>query len=199
MAGDVSEYPELDRIVSGIRRGDEAAYSTLYRHTAGPLATFANSFLRDRRAAEDVVQQTFLELVRAAESISGDGRSLRAWLFRSARFNCLDELRRRRRRPEKPTAEIPETHQVAAVEGPTELDPELEAALRTLSERQRSLLVLRHVLGFSGDETAKVMKMTRAAAYAATARAQRRLERALSVESETDSAFLTTGEMEQLP
>ena len=137
--------------------------------------------LRDLGAAEDTVQQAFLELARAAPSIKGDGRSLRAWLYRSVRFSCLDEIRRRKRRPEQPTNHLPDRGVDDAV---LEGDPALQEALLRLGERHRSILVLRHVIGFSVDEIAQILDSNRTAIYAASSRAERRLRRELlSVES----------------
>ncbi|MCL1592748.1 MAG: sigma-70 family RNA polymerase sigma factor [Actinomycetia bacterium] len=173
----MSEYPELDRLVDGIRRRSDDAFTDVYTLTSGGLASFAYSMLRDRRLAEDAVQQAFLELVRSAHTIKGDGRSLRAWLFKSVRFNCLDEIRRRSRRPESLMAEAPDSSVVADELELTEIDPVLERALAELTERQRTLIALRHVVGLSGAEVATVMEMTRPAAYAATERAERRLRK----------------------
>ncbi len=163
---------DLDAWTDGIRRRSEDAFRAVYELVADDLASFATSLLRDRRAGEDAVQQAFLELVRSAADFKGDGRALRAWLFRSVRFNCLDELRRRRRRPESPTAELPESP-VASSE--LSEHPRLHDALATLSERQRSLVLLRHVSGLSGEEIGRVMGMPRTAVYAALGRAERKL------------------------
>jgi len=185
----VSEYPDLDALLGGIRHRSDAAFGDLYRLTGDALASFALSMLSDRQAAEDAVQQAFLELVKAAPTIKGDGRSLRAWLFRSVRYTCLDEIRRRRRRPETPTESIPEMADVHAEIQDPGLDPTLESALAELTEQQRSLIALRHVVGLSGSEAAEVMAMSRPAAYAATARAEKRLRRLLEdVESGRSSA-----------
>lgn len=184
----MSEYPELDDLVEGVRRRDNAAFAELHRITADGLASFAFSMLRDRRAAEDAVQQAFLELVRAAATIKGDGRSLRAWLFRSVRFTCLDEIRRRERHPESPSDSIPDKPHPAE-EDLGGLDPDLDEALSRLSERQRTLIVLRHVVGLSGSELAGVMEMSRPAAYAATTRAEKRLRKLLlGIESHDGTA-----------
>ena len=177
MFGPVSEYPELDRLVDGIRRRSDDAFTDVYTLTSGGLASFAYSMLRDRRLAEDAVQQAFLELVRSAHTIKGDGRSLRAWLFKSVRFTCLDEIRRRSRRPESLMAEAPDSAVVADELELSEIDPVLERALAELTERQRTLIALRHVVGLSGAEVASVMEMTRPAAYAAIERAERRLRK----------------------
>lgn len=171
----MSVYPQLDAIVDGVRRRSDPAFADLHRLTGDALASFAYSMLRDRRAAEDAVQQAFLELVKAAPTIRGDGRSLRAWLFRSVRFTCLDEIRRRQRHPETPTEILPETSSRPEELRMLGIDADLEIALAELTERQRTMLVLRHVSGMSGNEVATAMKMSRPAAYAALARAERRL------------------------
>ncbi|MCH8900271.1 MAG: sigma-70 family RNA polymerase sigma factor [Acidobacteria bacterium] len=172
----------LDEYVDGVRSRSEEAFSAVYALTANSLASYANGMLRDRLAAEDTVQQAFLELARAAPNLRGDGRSLRAWLYRSVRYSCLDEIRRRERRPEIVTDQVPDAGYRDEIDLP---DPALQAALLALSERQRSLLVLRHVVGLSGTQVAKAIGTNRTAVYAATARAERRLRQLLEgVESE---------------
>jgi RNA polymerase sigma-70 factor (ECF subfamily) len=170
-----------DQLVDGIRDRSDTAFTTVYQLLASDLISFANGMLRDRGAAEDVVQQAFLELARAAPTIEGDGRSLRAWLYRSVRFGCLDEIRRRKRHPEDPTERLPD----AGITDPMDLpDPALQAALMELNDRQRAIVVLRHVIGASFDDIAGVMGSNRTAMYAACARAERALERHLrTVES----------------
>lgn len=195
----MSEYPLLDGLVAGVRRRSDPAFSDLYRITSNALASFAFSMLRDHRAAEDAVQQAFLELVKAAPTIKGDGRSLRAWLFRSVRYTCLDEIRRRERHPETPTEFLPETA-TSEDEIPTPgIDPNLEVALEQLTERQRTLLALRHVTGLTGAEVAAAMDMKRPAAYAALARAERRLRSLLEgIESGSRTASQPLKDTEDL-
>lgn len=172
---------ELDALLPGVRRLASSAFYSVYELMADSLNTFAYGYLRDRGAAEDAVQQAFLELVKAAGDIRGNGRSLRAWLYRSVRFTCLDELRRRSRRPETPIAQLPEP----PVEDHLDLglDSDLEAALGQLTPRQRSIVYLRHVEGMSGAEVGEVLGINRAAAFAAGSRAERRLRSLLEVES----------------
>jgi len=178
----VSEYPELDEIMNGIRTRSDAAFATAYRQTADPLASFANGMMHDRRFSEDAVQQAFLELVQVAPSIKGDGRSLRAWLFRSVRFTCLDELRRRSRRPEHLAAVVPEVGVEPELPAGFDTDPELSDAMGQLTERQRTLLVLRHVVGMNGNEIADVVGGNRVAVYATIRRAEQRLRSLLGPE-----------------
>lgn len=180
-----------DSLVDGVRARSEQAFATVYQLVASDLYSFANGMLRDVGAAEDAVQQAFLELTRAAPTIKGDGRSLRAWLYRSVRFSCLDEIRRRKRRPERPTLDLPERGvDDHVVEG----DPLLQEALMQLGERHRAILVLRHVIGCSVDDVAQILGSNRTAIYAASARAERRLRRELTgVESRPDAASQPSG------
>jgi len=162
---------ELDPLVDGIRRRSDAAFRAVYETTADGLASFAYGMLGSRASAEDAVQQAFLELVKAGAAFRGDGRALRVWLYRAVRFSCLDELRRRSRRPETPVERLPESSPVAE----PEVRPDLQIALAKLSDRQRSLVMLRHVVGMSGVEIAHVTRSNRSAVYAALGRAERRL------------------------
>lgn len=171
---------ELDPLVDGIRRRSDIAFRAVYEATADGLASFAYGMLGNRAAAEDAVQQAFLELVTAGAGIRGNGRALRVWLYRAVRFSCLDELRRRSRRPETPVERLPES--ISPNE--PEIRPDLEAALAKLSDRQRSLVMLRHVAGMSGEEIALVTKSNRSAVYAALGRAERRLRSLLDEEGD---------------
>lgn len=76
---------------------DPIAESTLQQavaeHSEG-LMTFATRLLRDRTAAEDVAQDSFLALYRHLHEVPQN--AVRPWLYRVARNLCLDQLRRRR-------------------------------------------------------------------------------------------------------
>ena len=168
----------LDAHVDGIRNRSDDAFRAVYDSLVDDLASFAYGMLSDRRTAEDVVQQAFVELVKAGPRFRGDGRALRAWLFKSVRFGCLDEYRRRSRRPEVPHDTIPEVS-LEQDHLSQHLDPAVESALMSLSKRQRSAVLLRHVAGLTGEEVAKVLGVSRKAAYATISRAEVTLRAAL--------------------
>ncbi|HEY7564863.1 MAG TPA: RNA polymerase sigma factor [Acidimicrobiia bacterium] len=176
---------ELDDLVDGIRRRSDPAFRSLYQATADGLASYAFGMLGQRAAAEDAVQQAFLELVRAAATFRGDGRALRVWLYRSVRFTCLDEIRRRTRRREELTKDLPERPQPEAAE----LDVNIGTALDGLTERQRSLILLRHVVGLTPEEIARVSRVHRSAIYAALGRAERRLRSLLDERTPVDEEW----------
>jgi len=171
----------LDSHVDGIRIRSNDAFRAVYEMTVDDLASFAFGMVGDRRTAEDIVQQTFVELVKSARGFKGDGRALRAWLYRSVRYGCLDEYRRRSRHPEVlhdlvPDVAVDDRYLV------DHLDPELEAALATLSHRQRTVVILHNVAGLSGEEIAKVLGTSRRAVYGLIERGEARLRNALGGE-----------------
>ena len=172
----------LDAWVDGIRRGSGDAYRHVYDHTAADLLSFAHGMLRNRASAEDVVQQAFLELVAAAPAFRGKGEALRVWLFKAVRFRCLDLLRKASAR-EIVTDRIPD-HGVTD-QPVVEIDPRLLDALDELSERQRSMVLMRHVVGMSGAEIASVVRLNRAAVYAVIRRAERKLRESVVQEEST--------------
>ena len=161
------------------------AFTELYELMAERLFRFAYRMLHDRGAAEDAVQHAYLELVRARPQLEEE-RSLEAWLFKSVRFTCLDEIRRRSRRPEIPSDQLPEerTDDVIVL-----IDPELEKALSVLTPEQQEVLHLKHVEGYDGAEIAEIVGSNRTAVYAMAARAEARLRKLCDpVESVTDPA-----------
>ncbi len=171
----------LDGYVEGIRNRSDEAFRAVYHATVDDLVSFAFGMVSDRRTAEDIVQQSFVELVKAAPKIKGNGTALRAWLFKSVRYGCLDEYRRRARRPEIPHDDLPETP-IEQDPLADHLGPDLENALLSLSKRHRTVVLLRHVVGLNGEEIATVIGTSRRAAYAALGRAETRLRAALGGE-----------------
>ena len=161
------------------------AFTQLYELMAERLFRYALRMLHDRGAAEDAVQHAFLELVRAQPDLDLE-RSLEAWLFKSVRFTCLDEIRRRTRRPEVPSDDLPDAGTEDAL---VMIDPELEKALAALTPEQREVLHLKHVEGYDGAEIAEILDSSRTAIYAMAARAEARLKKLLDpVESGSDAA-----------
>lgn len=173
-------------IASRLASGDPMAYTELYDLIANRLFAFALRMLRDRHDAEDAVQHAFLEFVRARPQLH-EARSVEAWMFKSVRFTCLDEVRRRGRHPAAPTDRLPDVPSFDQVL--ETMDPELESAIAHLTDEQTQVIHLKHVEGCDGDEIAEIMGSTRPAVYAMASRAETRLKKLLDpVESSAPEA-----------
>jgi RNA polymerase sigma factor (sigma-70 family) len=155
------------------------------RHQA-ELCRYAARFTGDRDLAEDVVQDTF---VRLAERPPRDGTHLRAWLFRVATTVAIDAQRSEQRRlrlvreepSRSPMGAPPADPQQEAERD--ELRGRVRAALAELSERERSILLMREE-GFAHHEIAAAVGTTTGSVGTMLARALEKLARHLDLDAE---------------
>ena len=90
-----------EELLNQYRNGNRAAFAELVRRYERELFHFLVRFLGDRAAAEDVFQETFLQVHQSAEQFDTD-RRLRPWLFTIAANKARDVMRQRARRPTNP-------------------------------------------------------------------------------------------------
>lgn len=181
----------MDALVSGVRAGDREAIAAVYLEVAPALRGFLLRRVSHGEVADDLVEHTFVELIEGCEQIRGDGRSLRAWLYRAARNNLADWRKSAARRGD---AELTPAR-VAGVVDPDpdpadqvvarSPDPELRAALAGLTAEQRDVLELRMVAGLSAAQVAEIMGRTEGAVRALQHRAVSRLAARLRPARET--------------
>lgn len=171
---------ELDQLADRLRARDPDALARCYELTADLLASVALGILRDHHDAQDAVQDAFVSFARNAHRVEGDGRSIRAWLVQAVRSRSIDRVRSASRRREAPTSELPPQPAPPDPDPFEEVaDPEFERAFARLTESQRTAMILYHVHGLSGHETAAAMGSNRAAVYTLLRRAEASMRRRL--------------------
>ncbi|SES71257.1 RNA polymerase subunit sigma-70 [Nonomuraea wenchangensis] len=169
----------------------------------GPLTGYCYRLLGASGEVDDAVQETMLRAFRAIGGYDPKRAALSTWVHRIATNVCLDMLRGAERRalpwdmgpaatggdlgvplPPDRWVEPPIGLGPAGADDPAHLAVRHEtlrlafvAALQWLPPRQRAVLVLRDVLGFSAAETAEVVETSVAAANSALQRARATLER----------------------
>jgi RNA polymerase sigma-70 factor, ECF subfamily len=79
-----------------LSRGDRGALKELFDRHAGQVFALAQRILKDRGEAEDVVQETFIEVWRRAQQYDASRGQLSTWMFVIARSRAIDRVRRRR-------------------------------------------------------------------------------------------------------
>ena len=90
---------EAERLlVQQIRAGDPQAWERLINLYEGRLLAFAVRRVRDRAAAEDIVQETFIGFLNSLPNFD-EKRELQTYLFTIASYKVTDHLRRTGRRP----------------------------------------------------------------------------------------------------
>ncbi|GAA2984975.1 RNA polymerase subunit sigma-70 [Streptosporangium longisporum] len=195
------ERTEDATILADALAGDETAFGTLAERYRRELRVHCYRMLGSFEESEDLVQETFLRAWRRRETFEGRS-TFRAWLYRIATNACLDLLDRHPRRPrprEAPVLATPGVPSPSATEvfwlrpypdrllepaasPDDEPDAEVVAketielaflvAIQHLPARQRAVLILRDVLGWSAPETAGLLEVSVVAVKSALQRAR---------------------------
>jgi RNA polymerase sigma-70 factor (ECF subfamily) len=128
---------------------DAAAFGRLYQQQGASIRQFLCLAVRDRFAADDLTQETFLHLWRRPSAFDPGRGNIKAYLLGIARKKAVDWWRRNRpHSPEAPATARAETEPIA-----------IRQALEQLPEDLRTVLWLREVEGYSYDELAKILKI----------------------------------------
>jgi RNA polymerase sigma factor (sigma-70 family) len=141
--------------------------------------------------AEDAFQAVFLALATHAEKLV-DGVTVGPWLYTVVRQVSTKALRSRRRRRWVFWGSMPEP----ATKPPVEVDVDLDAALATLNEQERSAIILCHLEGMSRSEAAKALGCPEGTLSTRLSRALEKLRRKLG---KPPLAILAAATMVMLP
>lgn len=158
---DTSEASERD-LQERIRAGDERAFESVFRTHYAHLVRMAESVVRERALAEEIVQEVMLELWRRRESLEVE-QTFRAYLIRSTRNRALNHIRHQR--------VVAREAAIAAVDPPNSpsaeedvLGVELERAARDaidgLPDRCREVFQLSRDQGLKYAEIASVLEIS---------------------------------------
>jgi len=170
-AGDSLERHAIARA----RQGDEAGLRFLYIRYSRDVYRYVRSILRDEHDAEDVTQNVFAKLTPALASYQPREVPFSAWILRVARNAALDWLRRRRTvsyeemRDDDGRYDHRDEGSNAA----------LHEALAELTEEQRRVVLMRHVVGLTPPEIAKQLGKSEGSIHQLHHRARGNLKRAL--------------------
>ncbi|MBM3783778.1 MAG: RNA polymerase sigma factor [Acidobacteria bacterium] len=162
MTGDVLT---LDRIESTTTLAD------VFREHNTRMKSVAYNLLGSQADAEDAVQEAFLKAHRSLAAFRG-GSTLSTWVYRTLLNVCLDEGRRRARRPEA-VAE-------PAVDSKADLRAELRRALAAIDARQRAVFLLAAVEGFTHAEISGMLAISEANSRTILLEARRKLQERLT-------------------
>jgi RNA polymerase sigma-70 factor (ECF subfamily) len=154
-----STRQQLDQLLSGIARGDEAAFAELYQATSSKLYAVALRILRSKEAAEEVVQDSYFKVWEKAGDFKPEIASPITWMAAIDRNRALDEIRRRGARPSADVSELDNLE--SADEHPLEIlgrREDVDRLLRCLEglEPEKKLMVrLAYLEGMSREALAK--------------------------------------------
>jgi RNA polymerase sigma factor (sigma-70 family) len=187
-------------LVARLRDGDEAAFDVVYDSYNRRLFTFLLRLSRRRDVAEDLLEETWLRVVKHARRLRADTR-LGPWLFTVARHLHVSHMRSRLLEDSAEASLIalwpfslprPSPFEAAAA---SELERRIERALASMPVASREVLLLVGVAGFDHADAADVCGVTPEALRQRLRRARVLLARAL----ERDVAVATAVPTEVTP
>jgi RNA polymerase sigma-70 factor (ECF subfamily) len=177
-----------DAIVAGVRSGDEAVFAQLLNDWSRSMLLLARTFVSTEASAEEVVQDTWLAVIRGIDGFEGRS-SLRTWVYR-----ILVNTAKKRGVRESRTVPWSSLAGVESDHGPTVdpalfrdadeqyaghwrsfprewrsaegsvLDSEVRTTVReaidSLPDRQRVVITLRDVIGHSSEEVCQMLELS---------------------------------------
>lgn len=153
-------------LIRRLQDGDITAFDVLFEKFRRRLLAYVTGLLHDRAKAEDVVQESFVELVTAIQKINPD-RGVAPWLYRVARNRAIDMLRHGKFEVLPGDEFLAETVTAAGsdcVPAPDgrlmarEKQEEVRNMLAVLPEKERDLLLLRFYGDLTFAEIAQVLR-----------------------------------------
>jgi len=171
-----SRDPDLVDVRAAQR--DRSAFGVLYRRYLDRVYRYAFTLLGDHHDAEDVTERTFLSALAALEGFRDRGATFRSWLFRIAHNEAANALRSRATRATKPMPpELGAPGETDPAASATRADEarRLRAALATLPDDRRIVLVLRFGDGLSAREIGAILGRSEGAVRVLQHRALRAL------------------------
>ncbi|HPQ39132.1 MAG TPA: sigma-70 family RNA polymerase sigma factor [bacterium] len=151
------------------KKGDVAAFELLMSRHRNQVFGYLVQTCRDRELAEDLYQETFIRVIRAAPGYRKTA-SFRTWLFTIARNLVIDAHRKRKNRPAVQSIDtdggFAGSGEMMALEltdpGPEELTAGRElrdiivSAIQALPDQQREMFLLREEAGLDYAEAARI-------------------------------------------
>ena len=183
--------PVPTEIVARARSGDRAAHAEIYAALGGPVFTLARRMLASKALAEDVLQETFVEVICNIERFRGEA-DIGTWIKRIAINKCLMHVRSSwvsRRAPEmdEPVGE----HRSGLVDD----QMALERALDRVPDVARAVVWLHDVEGYTHAEIGRLMGRTTSFSKSQLARAHERLRELLEGTEGQGETSLCTPEL----
>jgi RNA polymerase sigma-70 factor, ECF subfamily len=166
----------VDMAIQRAKEGDQEALRFLYVRYADNVYGYVTSIVRDEHEAEDITQHVFTKLLTVLPRYEQREVPFSAWILRVARNVAVDHLRARRPTPtEDPRPTVAHTDH-----GVSEYGQSLRQALRELPEDQRTVVVMRHLVGLSPTEIAEAMGRTESSVHGLHHRARGTLRKSLT-------------------
>lgn len=162
---------EDTELINAINSGHGSLFYDLVKKYEQKLYNFGLRMCGETRDAEDMVQETFLNVYRYLSDFRSESK-FKNWLYRIASSACIKKKRKSKFAPQKEISledfedkeNIPDSLPLWASEPlekvlNDELSGNIQKAILSLPEKYRIVMVLRDIEGFGTEETAQILKI----------------------------------------
>jgi RNA polymerase sigma-70 factor (ECF subfamily) len=161
-----SVAPFEAQLMTRIQAREEDAFTELYSHFQDRIYRTALRLLKEEQAAKDALQETFLNVFRAARHFRGDSK-VSTWINRIAINVCLEMMRKNRRHESRVEEDISENTTLQDERGKnpfeaveeTELKGRIRRALARLGRKHRIVVRMHDLDGHTIKEIAEVLNV----------------------------------------
>ncbi len=140
--------------VKKAKRGDRAAFASLYQQIYRDLYQFAFYTLKNQQDAEDAVSETIVDAFASIGKLRKE-EAFKGWIFRILYNKCKDKLREYT----KKTTELPEDYSEQVHKDDVEEGAVIRALFFELSEEERMIISMHLFAGYTSKEIAKLLNL----------------------------------------
>ena len=167
-------------LVTSLVKGDKRAFKGLYEEYAGLFFTIARRYTDSDEEAEDMVQESFVQIYKKAHTFSFNG-SFEGWMKRVVVNKCLTALKKKKIKHDQGTEDV--ANDINASQSAwfmESMDAEdIIKAFALLPEGPRVVLNLYVMEGFNHKEISKTLGITESASRSQLTKARARLKQIL--------------------
>jgi RNA polymerase sigma-70 factor (ECF subfamily) len=172
-----------ERIIADVLAGETSAFREIVERHKSKVAAVVHGMLGPGPEAEDVGQEVFIRFYESLARFRGES-GIGTYLTRIAINLSLNEIKRRKRRFGlflSGSVEMKEIPDPSAENPPNSQDEMVRSAIQRLKPEFRSVIVLRHIEGYSTEETAEILNIPVGTVLSRQARAKGQLKKLLSM------------------
>ncbi|HEV2528326.1 MAG TPA: sigma-70 family RNA polymerase sigma factor [Thermomicrobiales bacterium] len=164
-AGNRAEFSDAD-LIGLASQGDPQALEVLYDRYSRVVFSFALRIVNDQLIAEEVLQEVFFRAWQQGGSFRASKGTFLTWLLSITHNMAIDEVRKRKRRPQRSDSDDPDVVLAAVADGGPSVEDEvwlrslrdrIARALDTLPAAQREAIELAYFRGMTHREIAEAL------------------------------------------
>ena len=177
--GAIRNRIEIDEnLFEEIGRGDMSSLTSLYHKTDKAVFGFALSLLKNKQDAEDVMQDTYIQIAQHAKKYKPQGKPM-AFIFTIVKNLSMDKLRKSKNTPEN----IDDHLNISGKDDYEHVEHRilLDALLKTLTDEERQIVTLHAQTGFKHKEISEILDIKLSTVLSKYKRAIEKLQKAQQV------------------